>query len=326
MKILCADVLKAPADIELKIFGEDAEIIIADAKNNNDISDDIWNSCNAILAYDQLIYNKACIDKLHNCKVIVRVGVGYDNVDLKYAKDKGIIVCNVPDYGTEEVADHTMALLLNLSRGIKKYTSNVENRNWDRSHDLPVRLRGKTLGIIGLGRIGTATAMRAKAFGLNIVYFDPYIEDGYDKALGLTRVYSLKDLAKQSKFISIHTPINNETKEILNQEFFNNLNPGTFLVNTARGGLVDIEALKEAMKKNIISACGLDVLPIEPNDDSQSLIVELEKQEDWIKNRLIITPHVAFYSPEAYVEMRKSAAAEALRVLEGSIPRNQLNQ
>ena len=325
MKILCADVLKAPADIELKIFGEDAEIIIADAKNNNDINDDIWNSCNAILAYDQLIYDKACIDKLQNCKVIVRVGVGFDNVDLKYAKQKGIIVCNIPDYGTEEVADHTMALLLNLCRGIKKYSSNVENRNWNRSHNLPVRLRGKTLGIIGLGRIGTATAIRAKAFGLNVIYFDPYIADGYDKALGLTRVESLKDLAIQSKFISIHTPINNETKEILNEDFFNNLNHGSYLVNTARGELINIKALEKAMKKEIIYACALDVLPVEPNDDSQRLIVELEKQKDWIVNRLIVTPHVAFYSPESYEEMRTSAALEALRVLKGNNARNQVN-
>ena len=325
MNVLIPDVLKAPAEIEMKIFGENAEIIIADAKTNSDISDDIWKSCNAILAYDRLLYDKTCIDKLHSCKVIVRVGVGFDNVDLEYAKEKDIVVCNVPDYGTEEVADHTMALLLNLSRGIKKYSSNVENGNWDRFHDLPVRLRGKTLGIIGLGRIGTATAMRAKAFGLNVIYFDPYIADGYDKALGLTRVESIKELANQSKFVSIHTPMNNETEKILNEEFFNNLNPGSYLVNTARGGLVDIEALHKAMKDGIISACGLDVLPIEPNDGTQSLIVALEKQEDWIKNRLIITPHVAFYTPEAYAEMRKSAALEAYRVLEGNKPRNQVN-
>ncbi len=326
MKVLAADVIQAPAKIEQDILGSEAEIIVAQATKNSDIDDETWKSCDAILAYDQLTYKKETLAKLDNCKIIVRVGVGFDNVDLDYAKEKGIIVCNIPDYGTEEVADHTIALLLTLTRGLTKYSKNVEKRNWDRANALPIRLRGKTLGIIGLGRIGTATAMRAKAFGLDIVFYDPYVCDGQHKALGITRVESLEELAKKSQFISIHTPVNEETAEILNEKFFKHVQKGTYLINTARGGLMNINDLYNAMKDGTIKACGLDVLPIEPNDDSQKLIVALENQEEWIKDRLIVTPHVAFFSPEGYIEMRTNAALEVKRALGNQAVRNQVNK
>lgn len=325
MKILIPDVIKDKGNIESQIFGPDYEILVCDVTSANEIKNSVWEEAVAILAFDQLNYDKDLVKKLKNCKSIVRVGVGYDNVDLTATKESGIIVSNVPDYGTEEVADHTMGMLLNLSRGIKEYSRNVEEKNWDRKNELPIRLRGKTLGIIGCGRIGTATALRAKSFGLNIIFFDPYVSNGFEKSIGAQRVHSLKDLAQLSNFISIHTPINDETKNIINEEFFINVREGTYLVNTARGGLIELKALESAMKSKKIKAAALDVLPNEPNNGSQSLINALENQEDWIKNRLIITPHVAFYSPEAFTEMRTSAAKEALRVLTQLPPLNRVN-
>ena len=325
MKILIPDVVKPPANIEEEIFEKNTKIIVGQAKKSSDIKDNVWAEVDAVLTFDLIQYNKDLLKKMTKCKIIVRVGVGYDNIDLEAAKEREIVVCNVPDYGTEEVADHTVGLLLMLTRGLKEYLLNVEKRNWSRINLLPTRLRGKTLGIIGLGRIGTATARRTAALGLNVVFYDPYLVDGIEKALGFKRLHSLKELARDSDFISIHTPLTKETRNIINEDFLKLVKKNVYIINTARGELVDINSLEKYMKKNIVAAAALDVLPIEPNNDEQSLIVALEKNEEWIKNRLIVTPHVAFYSPESYIEMRSSAAKEAKRFLEGSKPKNQVN-
>ena len=181
------------------------------------------------------------------------------------------------------------------------------------------------MGIIGAGRIGPATLMRARSFGMHIIFYDPYVNDGYEKALGVDRVYSLEDLAKASDIVSIHTPLSEETNKMIGKRFFSVLKPGATIINTARGPIIDLEALYEAMKNNTVRASGLDVLPIEPSDDSQTLIHAWEKRELWIRDRLVVTPHVAFYSPESYEGMRLKAAEEALGVVEGEQARNCVN-
>jgi len=325
MNILIPDVLRDPANIESEIFGTDADIIVAKATNHKDIADEVWSNCDAILAFDQITYDKELISNLTKCKVIVRVGVGYDNVDLYEAKNKDILVCNVPDYGTEEVADHTMGMLLSLLRGLPEYTRKVQQRNYSRENNMPIRLRGKILGVIGLGRIGTATAVRAKAFGLKIIFYDPYIKDGIDKALDFIRVDTLQEIAEHSDVISIHTPLTSETHEMLDEKFFGVVKKEPTILNTARGPIIDLSALEKHMRNGTVNAAGLDVLPIEPSDDSQRLIVDYENDEEWLRGRLVVTPHIAFYSPQAYEEMRRKAALEALRVLNGEKARNCLN-
>ena len=325
MKILIPDVIKPPADIEIEIFGLEADIITGEATHSEMISDEIWKECNAVLAFDQLDYNKELLSKMSSCKVIVRVGVGYDNVDVVDAKNKNIIVCNVPDYGTEEVADHTMALLLSLVRGLPEYTRRVKLRNWNRHNSMPFRLRDKVIGIIGLGRIGTATALRSKAFGMKVIFYDPYINDGYDKALGVERVSLLEDIARESDIISLHTPLTHETKGMINDSFFAYVNRKPIIINTARGHIVEIAALEKAMREGVVKAAGLDVLPLEPSDDSQQLIVDWEQDEEWLRGRLLVTPHVSFCCPEAFEEMRRKAAEEALRVLNGGKAKNCVN-
>ena len=325
MKILIPDVIKPPADIEIEIFGLEADIITGEATHSEMISDEIWKECNAVLAFDQLDYNKELLSKMSSCKVIVRVGVGYDNVDVVDAKNKNIIVCNVPDYGTEEVADHTMALLLSLVRGLPEYTRRVKLRNWNRHNSMPFRLRDKVIGIIGFGRIGTATALRSKAFGMKVIFYDPYINDGYDKALGVERVSLLEDIARESDIISLHTPLTHETKGMINDSFFAYVNRKPIIINTARGPIVEIAALEKAMREGVVKAAGLDVLPLEPSDDSQQLIVDWEQDEEWLRGRLLVTPHVSFCCPEAFEEMRRKAAEEALRVLNGGKAKNCVN-
>jgi len=325
LKILIPDVITPPVDIEREIFGSAANVITGGATHSEMISDKIWEECSVVLAFDQLDYNKELLSKMSSCKVIVRVGVGYDNVDVVDAKNKNIIVCNVPDYGTEEVADHTMALLLSLVRGLPEYTRRVKLRNWNRHNSMPFRLRDKVIGIIGLGRIGTATALRSKAFGMKVIFYDPYINDGYDKALGVERVSLLEDIARESDIISLHTPLTHETKGMINDSFFAYVNRKPIIINTARGHIVEIAALEKAMREGVVKAAGLDVLPLEPSDDSQQLIVDWEQDEEWLRGRLLVTPHVSFCCPEAFEEMRRKAAEEALRVLNGGKAKNCVN-
>ena len=322
MIVLIPDVLRPPAEFEREVFGDAAEILLYQAMKAEDVPRSAWARCDAILTYDQIQYDEDLLRSLQRCKVIVRVGVGYDNVDLEAARRLGLTVCNIPDYGSEEVADHAMAMLLSLARGIPGYLRRTRERNWDRANTLPFRLRGKTLGIVGLGRIGSAMAKRGLAFGLRVLFFDPYKPDGYDKALGIDRAETLEELAEASDVVSLHAPLTAESEGMIGRTFFASLRHPIHLINTARGALVDVEALTEAMRQGSVAAAGLDVLPIEPNVDSQTVVSAWEAGEEWIRDRLIVTPHSAFYSPESYREMRTKAALEAQRVLAGRPPRN----
>lgn len=324
-RILIPDVIKPPAEVEQAVFGRAAMITALAATANEQVGDDHWAECDAILAFDKCNYDRKLLAKLKKCRVIVRVGVGYDNVDLAEAKKRGIIVCNIPDYGSGEVADHAMALLLSLARDIPQFSNSVRQGKWVRQSPIPFRIAGKTIGIIGLGRIGTAVALRAKSFGLRVMFYDPYKPDGYDKALGIERVGRLPDLAAASDIISLHVPLTRETAGMIGREFFAQSRPGLVLINTARGAVVDLAALYLAMKSGQVKACGLDVLPVEPSDKTQKMVVAYENNEEWLSGRLVVTPHVAFYSPESYAEMREKAALEAKRVLEGKKARNQVN-
>lgn len=323
--VLLPDVMTTGIEIEREIFGPEADIILGQAIQTDAISDKIWTNCDAVLAWDNMEYNAMLIKKLVKCKVIVRVGVGFDNVDLAEAKKSNIVVCNVPDYGTGEVADHAMSLLLSFSRGLPLYTERVKRRDWARHNDMTFRLDQSVMGIIGLGRIGTATAMRAKSFGMKVVFYDPYINDGLDKALGITRADTLNEIAENADVISLHVPLTHETKDMLNEEFFNQARKNPVIINTARGSVIKLPDLEEAMREGRVRAAGLDVLPVEPSDNSQQLIVDWENDEEWIRGRLIVTPHSAFYSPTSIVEIRKKACLEALRVVRGEKARNCVN-
>ena len=317
--ILIPDRIKENVKIEKDIFGKDYKIIAQGKKVAEDIPIEIWQSADAILAWHEINYDAELISQLNNCKVIVRVGVGYDNVDLESAKNKGITVCNVPDYGTNDVADQTMALLLSLCRATHAYDEHVrKNRSWewDSIGNLK-RLNALTIGIIGLGRIGTAVANRACAFGLNVSFYDPYLPDSIEKLFGYKKYSNLFEMVNICDIVSFHAPLTKETNNMADNEFFSNLKQGSVVINTARGKIVNLDSLYNALKENIIKAAGLDVLENEPPDYQHPLISAWEKKESWIKNRLIITPHAAFYNSESYIEMRPKAAIEAKRVLEG---------
>jgi len=311
-------------DVEQEVFGSDYSIYSPCVTDSSDISDDTWSTADGILAWHDLTYTRELVEQLDRCRVLVRVGVGYDNVDLSATKDRGIVVCTVPDYGTCDVADHAIGLLLSIQRGLFAYndlTKTEGNWDWSLAGKLQ-RISGSNLGIIGLGRIGMAVAMRALAFGMNVSFYDPYVRDGFDKSLGITRSTELEIILNESDAITIHTPLTDETRSMINLQTIELMKTGSVLVNTARGGIVDIDALHKGLETNHIRAAGIDVLDIEPPDFTHPMIAAWANDEPWIRNRLIITPHAAFFCQGAYTEMRQKAALEAKRVLEGGSPRN----
>ena len=328
MDILIPDRVFSDVSIEQEVFGPRFRILAHGAVHSNEIPDDIWERAVAVLAWHDLDYDRCLLAKLRSCRVLVRVGVGFDNVDVAAAAEQQIIVCNVPDYGTEDVADHAMALLLSLARGLPAFNDRVREDptawDWSVGGDLR-RLRGSTLGIVGLGRIGTATALRAKPFGINVQFYDPYVRDGQDKALGLTRHESLDELLASSDLLSLHVPLTRETRGMVDQAFLDSLRPGSILVNTARGGIVDLDAIYAALRDDRLRAVGLDVFPEEPPKPDHPLLRDWRNREEWLAGRVLVTPHAAFYCRESVEEMRRKAAQEALRTLEGRTPRNCVN-
>ena len=196
----------------------------------------------AIILYHELSLTRSTIDRLERCRVIVRGGVGYDNVDRQLARKRNIAVANIPDYGTEEVADSALALMLGMTRGIYRSNSRLRPATEDWSYHVGtplVRLRGRVLGIVGLGRIGTAMAVRGKALGMDVLFYDPYKPDGYDKALGIRRAATLAELLGSSLVVSLHCPLSEETFHLIDAKAIALMPRGSYLVNTARGGVVD---------------------------------------------------------------------------------------
>lgn len=326
-RVLIPDRLTEPPDVERLVFGEDTIFWTPGAARAADVPDECWRGADAVLAWHELTYDAAVLAKLERCRVIVRIGVGFDNVDLRAAGAQGIRVCNVPDYGTNDVADHAMALLLTLARGLPRYDEAARQGQWTWEAAGPLaRVTGRTLGIIGLGRIGTATAIRAKAFGMRVVFHDPYKDPGYDKALGVEQAQTLDELLARADVVSLHTPLTAETARLANRSFFERWKAAGTFINTARGGCQDLDALHWALESGRLRAAGLDVLPEEPPDPRHPLIRAWRAREAWLDGRLLITPHAAFFNRESYEEMRRKAAEEALRVLTGAEPRYCVNR
>jgi phosphoglycerate dehydrogenase-like enzyme len=246
----------------------------------------------------------------------VRAGVGYDNVDVQAAGQRGIVVCNVPDYGTEEVADHALMLLLALARRLLPADHAIRAGNWDVTTVFGTpRLRGRTLGLLGCGRIGTAMALRGKALGMHVVFYDPYKPDGLDKALGIERVHRLEDFWPRAEFLSLHCPLTRATHHILNAATLARLPAGGYVINTARGPCVDVPALCDALDCGQVGYAALDVVEREPLDDER-----LRRHP-----RVLLTPHTAFYSVEGFREMRRKGAEEARRLVLGEPVCNPVN-
>jgi len=318
------------AEVERKVLGKDAEIRLYQAEQEQELPDDI-SELDAVLVWHHIQVTKGLIDRLTNCKCIIRIGTGYDSVDYKYAGERGIPVLNVPDYGTEDVAEHAMALMLALNRSITVYQNklldDIQN-NWVAAIGgyIP-RISGKTMGIVGLGRIGTAMAMRAKGMGMKVIFYDPYIPDGYDKAVQCLRVDSLEELFGRSDFVSLHTLLTEETEGMINSDILGCCKKGLMLINTSRGKVVKNDAVYNALKNGKLRAFAADVLEQEPPEpEKDQLIRAYVNQESFIRNRMLITPHAAFYAEESRYEMRYKAAEAVKRMADGLPLKNCVNK
>lgn len=241
-------------------------------------------------------------------------------------KKKGIAVCNVPDYGIDEVADYVIGSILFANKNFYEYINITKNKKWTRETHACFRLQGRTLGIIGLGRIGSSIALKAKAFKINIIFYDPYIDSGKDKIFGIKRVQTLKEIAKLSDFISINCPLTSETMDMIDKKFFKNVKRNLILVNAARGKIINLDDLRNAIKLNKIKCAILDVLPKEPISNYHILLKEYFSRKKYLENKLFITPHSAFFSNKSIIEIRQKASIEIKRVLEKQIPYNCVNK
>ena len=259
--------------------------------------------------------NGDMIRQMKKVRIISRFGIGVDNVDLDAATQQGIVVTKVPDYCIDEVSDHAMALLLTAVRKIPLANDQVHAGTWKMPNVVPIhRLRGSVLGLVGFGRIPQLVAPKAKAFGMHVVAVDPFVPpEGFSK-LGVERV-EFAELLKMSDYVSIHSPLTPETKGLFNADVFRQMKKGSYIVNTARGPIIDEAALAAAIDSGQIAGAALDVMTNEPPVNSPLIG----------KRNVIITPHTSFYSEESLVDLQTKASQEVANVLTDRPPLNPVN-
>ncbi len=290
-----------------------AELRLAKAPTAEAIVEVARNADAVLITYAKL--TTEIIEQMTQCRIISRFGIGVDNVDIATATRKGIVVTKVPDYCIDEVSDHAMALLLAIVRKISFANARVQAGEWQMPSVVPIhRLRGTVLGLVGFGRIPQLLAPKAQAFGLRVIASDPYVPEEVMSRAGVKRV-EFAELVKTADYISIHAPLMPETNHLFNAAVFNQMKPTAYLVNTARGSVVDEVALAAALDKGQLAGAALDVVEKEPPSGSPLLG----------RDNVILTPHTGFYSEESLAELQTKAAEEVVRVLSGEAPRNPVN-
>jgi phosphoglycerate dehydrogenase-like enzyme len=312
--------------LENRIFGPEVRVLRREAKTLADLDPADCAEVDGLMIMRYAV-SAEDIARFPRLRAIVRMGVGYDKIARPAAAARNILVCNVPDYGTTEVADHAMALALSLRRGVILYHERQRQTPpapWGPvKGELIRRLGVQTFGIIGLGRIGTAVALRARAFGFRVVFFDPYLPNGAELALGVDRACSLEDLLRQTDTLTVHTPLTPETRGMLGHAELALLPRGAVVVNTARGPIVELDALFGLLRDGHIAAAGLDVLPVEPPvEPIPELLRAYRAREPWLEGRLVVTPHAAWFTPESERDTRIKSAETMRAALLTNRPQN----
>ena len=261
---------------------------------------------------------RAVMSACEGLKVVVRTGVGYDVIDVPAATELGVIVVNIPDIWVREVANHALALVLALNRKIVTLDRNVKAGTWGSGVPgaFTGSLHGETVGVVGLGNIGSAFARRAAALETTVIAYDPYVELARFTALGVERVASLDELAARADYVSVHTLLNAETHHLIGESFFRRMKPSAILINTSRGPVVDEGALIRALLERRIAGAALDVWEQEPIAKDNPLLA---------MDNVIATPHAAYYSTAAVAQVPRRCGEEIARVLTGQRPLNVVN-
>lgn len=266
-------------------FGKNAEVIVSEAS---------------------ISMNESLIEQLNHCKAILSFGTGFNHIDVEAAEKRNITVCHLPDYCSEEVANHTLSLMLTLLRRITDYNHDLKSGNWNSISKKPLhRFENQTIGLLGFGNISQKVADRLLPFGFTIIAHDKYVAESTFKEKGVRSV-SMEELFKQSHVVSLHIPLTKETENLLNEENMRKLPKGAIVVNTCRGGIIDENALVRLLKEGHLSGAGLDVFLTEPPN---------MKEELFSMNEVITTPHAAYYSIEAVQEMQIKTAENVQRIL-----------
>lgn len=326
LKVVITDFVTDSLEVEREVLGDLAEVTALDARSAEEARGRIEDA-DALIVYHNMVIDRDVLDSLRRCRLIVRGGVGVDNVDHAYARTRGIAVANVPDYGSEEVADSAIGMMLSLTRGISFLNSRLRDAEgeWGPVHVKPLtRLRGRAFGIVGLGRIGTATALRAKALGLDVHFYDPFKQDGYDKALGIRRVERLEELLERVAILSLHCPLTDVTRRMIDAVAIARMPMASYLINTSRGAVVHTAAIPDAIASGRLAGAAIDVLEQEPPLD-EPLVRAWRDPSHPAHHRVIINPHASFYSEEGMLDTRVKSAQACRRLAEGLELRNVVN-
>jgi D-3-phosphoglycerate dehydrogenase / 2-oxoglutarate reductase len=313
--VVMAHTLAEETSIEEEVLGADADLVTIDSLD--DPGDRAAAREAAALMVTVQPVPADLLGLMDRCRIVTRVGTGVDAIDIPVATARGIWVTNVPEYSIDEVSSHALALLMALQRNIRGHLAAAQGGDWRYQTVTPIRrFQGQTLGILGFGRIGGAMGRKGLGIGLRVIAHDPYLPPERIGAAGAEPV-SFETLLKESDFLSLHVPLTHGTRGIIDAAALARMKPTAYLVNTARGEVVDISALVAAVRAGRLAGAGLDVLPTEPPDPKDPVLHE---------PRILVTPHVAWASEESKVDVRRRGAEDVLRVLRGERPRNPVNE
>ena len=307
--VLVTDYAWPSLDIEREVLAEaGAQLIVAETGDEAELAE-LAAGVDAILTCFRPV-TAAVLDAAARCRVVARYGVGLDNIDTCRAAELGMLVTNVPDYCIEEVSDHAAALILALARNVVPFDRDIARGRWDNSARGPMhRLYGRTLGLVGYGAIGRRLAGKMRAFGMQVLAYSPSLRTSPGNGIGVAA--SLDELLARADVVSLHVPLTPATRGLIDARALSRMRPGSYLVNTARGAIVETAALADALRSGHLGGAALDVLPAEPPDPGDPLFGA---------PNLIMTPHAAFVSVEAVAELQRKAASNVADVLVGRCP------
>lgn len=310
MKVIVADSINQKGIDNLK---EVAEVVVDTDITPEELLDTI-HEYEAIIVRSRTKVTREVIERAEKLKIIARAGVGVDNVDVEAATEKGIMVVNAPESTSITVAEHTMGMMLTAARKIAIADKSVKENKWEKSRFMGVELRNKTLGVVGMGRIGSQVVSRCKAFEMDAIVYDPYLPKEVAKQMGV-ELADLETTLKKADFITIHVPLTPETKHLISNKEIEIMKDDAFIVNCARGGIIDEDALYDALSNNKLGGAALDVYEQEPPKDSKLLTLD----------NIVATPHIAASTKEAQRDAAIIVANEVIEVLKGGAPKNVLN-